>query len=57
MLDTLFEGLNGLFFPGGSTNIMGPSNYSKSAGYLIEKAMNANKNGDFVPIMGTCLGH
>jgi gamma-glutamyl hydrolase len=64
-LETIFQSINGILFPGGSTTIMGtpfksnqgPSKYTQSAAYLFNRAIAANDAGDFFPIMGICLGH
>lgn len=43
-LDSMFEGLNGLLLPGGSSVV------SEAAIYMVEKAFKANKEGDFFPV-------
>ena len=56
-LDVIFENINGLVIPGGSTKIEGPSEYTKKVEYLVHKALIAKEQGDYFPIMGICLGH
>ena len=60
----LFNSLNGLIFPGGSallwdddTTHTALSNMTLAGQYLIELAVEANKNGDYFPVWGTCLGY
>lgn len=43
-LDTVFQGLNGLLLPGGSNVV------SEAATYMVEKAIKANKDGEFFPV-------
>ncbi len=49
-LDHLFSSINGLLFIGGGAN---PSDASR---YMFNLALEANKNGDYFPVWGTCLG-
>ena len=49
-LDHLFSSINGLLFIGGGAN---PSDASR---YMFNLAVQANKNGDYFPVWGTCLG-
>lgn len=49
-LDTLFNSINGIFFPGGS------SSFPSSAQYMFDKVVAANDAGDFFPLWGTCMG-
>ena len=65
-LKYLFESINGLIFPGGSalltngdfqSNELSFSNMTLAGQYLIELALEANKNGDYFPVWGTCLGY
>jgi len=49
-LDTLFNSINGIFFPGGS------SAFPASAQYMFDKVVAANGAGDFFPLWGTCMG-
>ena len=49
-LDVLFKSLNGFFFPGGGAA------FPSSAQYIFDKTIEANKQGDFSPLWGTCMG-
>lgn len=49
-LDDIFNKVNGFFFPGGG------SSFPKSAQYIFDKTVTANKAGDFSPLWGTCMG-
>jgi gamma-glutamyl hydrolase len=55
-LQTLFNQLNGILFPGGSTDIGVNSPLYNTAKYLLNLAMQANNNGDYFPIEAHCLG-
>ena len=54
--DEMFESINGLLFPGGGVSIYGLSQYSIVGKMMFEKALEANQQGDYFPIWGTCLG-
>jgi gamma-glutamyl hydrolase len=49
-LDTLFNSVNGVFFPGGSAS------FPKQAQYIYDKVVAANDAGDYFPLWGTCMG-
>lgn len=49
-LDTIFNSVNGVFFPGGG------SSFPSSAQYMFDKAVAANDAGDYFPMWGTCMG-
>lgn len=49
-LDAIIGSLNGFFFPGGG------SSYPASAQYVFDKVVESNKNGNFLPLWGTCMG-
>jgi gamma-glutamyl hydrolase len=49
-IDALVQNLNGFFFPGGG------SSYPSSAAYLYKKVIESNKNANFLPLWGTCMG-
>lgn len=49
-LDTIFESVNGVFFPGGG------SVFPSSAQYIFDKVVAANDAGDHFPLWGTCMG-
>lgn len=51
----LFRSLNGILFPGGSANITS-SSYQRAAQIFYTLAIEANNNGDYFPLWGTCLG-
>ncbi|XP_027733217.1 gamma-glutamyl hydrolase-like [Vombatus ursinus] len=53
--DNLFQSINGILFPGGGVNLQS-SKYSYVARLFYDKALKANKEGDYFPIWGTCLG-
>ncbi|KAI2662278.1 Gamma-glutamyl hydrolase [Labeo rohita] len=44
-----------VLFPGGGVSLES-SGYSKAAGIFYRLALEANSNGDYFPIWGTCLG-
>lgn len=49
-LDAHFANLNGFFFTGGG------SVFPAAAQYTFDKVISANKNKDFTPLWGTCMG-
>ncbi|XP_063062664.1 gamma-glutamyl hydrolase-like isoform X2 [Engraulis encrasicolus] len=51
----LFHSINGMFLPGGAANLM-TSGYAKAANIFYRLALEANDQGDYFPIWGTCLG-
>ncbi|XP_063062666.1 gamma-glutamyl hydrolase-like [Engraulis encrasicolus] len=51
----LFHSINGMFLPGGAANLM-DSGYAKAANIFYRLALEANDQGDYFPIWGTCLG-
>ncbi|XP_074134866.1 gamma-glutamyl hydrolase isoform X2 [Sminthopsis crassicaudata] len=53
--DNLFHSINGILFPGGGVDLQ-TSKYSHVAQLFYDKALKANKEGDYFPIWGTCLG-
>ncbi|XP_064607893.1 gamma-glutamyl hydrolase-like [Liolophura sinensis] len=53
--ETLFKSINGVLFPGGSLSLT-TSSYAKAGKIMFDLAMQANKNGDYFPVWGTCLG-
>ncbi|XP_041474547.1 gamma-glutamyl hydrolase A-like [Lytechinus variegatus] len=56
--NNIFKSLNGILFPGGGSDIVDVSHigYSGAAHILYHKALEANKQGDFFPLWGICLG-
>eukprot|EP00299_Pterocystis_sp_00344_P010790 c4914_g1_i1.p1 GENE.c4914_g1_i1~~c4914_g1_i1.p1 ORF type:complete len:338 (+),score=79.95 c4914_g1_i1:26-1015(+) len=56
-LDDIFDSVNGVLFTGGETVITNlGSQYMQTAGYLLNKTVEANVRGDYVPLWGTCMG-
>ena len=49
-LDLLFSQVNGFFFPGGGAAL------PKAAQRVFDKTIEANDNGDKIPLWGTCMG-
>ena len=56
-VDEIFNGVNGVLFPGGGVkwDAEKPDYYSHAIRFM-GKAKTANDNGDFFPVWGTCLG-
>lgn len=54
-VEMIFSSVNGVFFPGGSIKWL-TSDYYHHASIFFNKAIEANKRGDYFPIWGTCLG-
>jgi glutamine amidotransferase PdxT len=54
----LFNGINGLLLPGGGVYSIGNSSspFLSAARFLYNLAMDANANGDYFPVWGTCMG-
>ncbi|KAK4026531.1 hypothetical protein OUZ56_015530 [Daphnia magna] len=52
---TVFDSINGLLIPGGGASLVS-SGYGKAGSILYNLAIEANNNGDFFPVWGTCLG-
>jgi len=55
-LDELFSSINGILFTGGVLNLWFNTTYVETASYLYKKALQANKDGDYFPVWGTCMG-
>ena len=53
--EKIFESVNGVLFPGGGIAWY-TSGYYHHAKLFFDKAVEANKKGDYFPIWGTCLG-
>ncbi|XP_062376547.1 gamma-glutamyl hydrolase-like [Sardina pilchardus] len=51
----LFNSINGILLPGGAANLM-TSGYAKASHIFYKFALEANSQGDYFPIWGTCLG-
>ncbi|KAI4806344.1 hypothetical protein KUCAC02_017173 [Chaenocephalus aceratus] len=52
----LFNSINGVLLPGGAANITS-SGYQRASKIFYELAIEANKRGDYFPVLGTCLGY
>jgi len=55
-LDILFAGMNGMVYTGGGSSFQPGTQYYKTGHYLYQKAIAAQKAGDYFPLWGTCLG-
>ncbi|XP_020792356.1 gamma-glutamyl hydrolase-like [Boleophthalmus pectinirostris] len=51
----LFMSINGLLIPGGKKNML-TSHFARTARLFLELAKEANDQGDYFPVWGTCLG-
>lgn len=63
-LTNIFSKINGIFFPGGDAEIFIDgtfgrelSHFSKTGEFLVNLVLNANSQGNYYPLFGTCLGH
>jgi len=54
-LETLFNCINGVIFPGGGASLSN-SGYLRTAKIIYDLALQANDSGDTFPLWGTCLG-
>jgi gamma-glutamyl hydrolase len=52
----LFKSVNGLFFTGGMLDMKNGTSYFDNSLYLYNLALEANRNGDYFPVWGTCQG-
>lgn len=50
LLDDLFGQINGLLLPGGKSDM------PPGVPYLLDKIVDSNKQGNYFPVWGTCLG-
>jgi len=55
-LDSLFNHINAILFPGGGADLSPDTEIFKTGKYLYDKALNANNMGDFFPVFGHCMG-
>ena len=56
-LANLFSYVNGVLFMGGATDIItSDTPYYRAAEYLYQLTLQANQQGDYIPMWGTCLG-
>eukprot|EP01135_Chromosphaera_perkinsii_P007599 Nk52_evm55s914 gene=Nk52_evmTU55s914 len=58
LIQKLFNEINGVLFIGGETSLIVPNNtlYYETCSYLYTLALDANREGDYFPVWGTCLG-
>lgn len=49
-LDYKLAHIDGILFPGGD------GNYIETATYILDKVIEINQNGGYMPLWGTCLG-
>lgn len=54
-IEYLFKSLNGILFPGGGVSTA-DSGYANVGAEMFRLAKEANQNGDYFPLWGTCLG-
>lgn len=52
---TIFHSINGVLIPGGGASLV-DSKFIRNVKHLLKLAEDANSNGDYFPIWGTCLG-
>lgn len=50
------QGLNGFLFPGGGASLAAASIFFQAAQTIFDVVLQANDNGEHVPLWGTCLG-
>jgi gamma-glutamyl hydrolase len=56
-LTSTFNKINGLLLPGGDMNLTNISSpYMTAMLHLWKLSVEANQNGDYFPVWGTCLG-
>eukprot|EP01112_Ceratiomyxa_fruticulosa_P000019 TRINITY_DN0_c2_g1_i3.p1 TRINITY_DN0_c2_g1~~TRINITY_DN0_c2_g1_i3.p1 ORF type:complete len:317 (-),score=54.86 TRINITY_DN0_c2_g1_i3:74-1024(-) len=55
-LKALFNGINGVAFPGGGVDFGNEPQYMNTINSLWNWAITANTNGDYFPVWGTCMG-
>ena len=56
-LQSMFQQINGLLFPGGGADIGADSQLFQAAQFLFQLAIEANDKGDYFPVAGHCLGY
>lgn len=54
-IEEIFNSVNGVLYPGGGVELF-ESQYYTNAEHFYNLALEANMQGDFFPIWGTCLG-
>jgi len=56
-IERLFNSVNGILFTGGATEpIIDDTEYYRTAKMIYQLTIDANNNGDYFPLWGTCLG-
>ncbi|GFR43452.1 hypothetical protein Agub_g4535 [Astrephomene gubernaculifera] len=55
-IDRRFAVINGLLLPGGGATLEPGHLFYDTARHLVDLALDANDNGDYFPVHGTCLG-
>lgn len=55
-LKSLFQRINGLLFPGGGADIKPGTQIYDQYQYLFNLSLEANRNGDYFPVIGICQG-
>eukprot|EP00698_Gefionella_okellyi_P023893 TRINITY_DN8288_c0_g1_i1.p1 TRINITY_DN8288_c0_g1~~TRINITY_DN8288_c0_g1_i1.p1 ORF type:complete len:247 (-),score=35.88 TRINITY_DN8288_c0_g1_i1:261-1001(-) len=55
-LNALFDSLNGVLFTGGGQELYPNQTYFQAANLFYQRALEANKKGDYFPLWGTCMG-
>ncbi|KAN0038736.1 hypothetical protein ACTA71_000922 [Dictyostelium dimigraforme] len=55
-LITLFKQINGILLPGGDVDFETEIQYVKTLSLIWNFVLETNKNGDYFPLWGTCLG-
>ncbi|KAF5304082.1 hypothetical protein FQA39_LY01867 [Lamprigera yunnana] len=50
------DNTNGILFPGGATYFNQSGGYSEAGQYIYKYALEINRNGDYYPVWGICLG-
>lgn len=59
-LDLLIDNVQGFLIPGGAAVLFDKNNkptpFQQVVGYILERAKAKNDNGQYYPVMGTCMG-
>ncbi|KAK5579238.1 hypothetical protein RB653_008918 [Dictyostelium firmibasis] len=55
-LKNIFKQINGILLPGGDVDFEKETLYVKTLGMIWDYVLEVNKNGDYFPLWGTCLG-
>lgn len=54
--ENIMRQINGVLFPGGSADFKTKNGYADAGSMIYEIAQTLNKQGDYFPLWGTCLG-